>query len=86
MRSDSQQGFFHQAYCDGRLEKGDYVAINLQNNRAPIAVGRTQLSSEVSIFTFLFWWFFEPKGEENLVDIKGMCHKMNNFFEDFINY
>ena len=38
-----------QAYCDGRLEKGDTVAINLQNNRAPIAIGRTQLSSEVTI-------------------------------------
>ncbi len=37
-----------QAYCDGKLEKGDFVAINLQNNRAPIAVGRTQLSSEVT--------------------------------------
>jgi len=35
-----------KAYCDGRLNKGDLVSVNLQSNRAPVAVGTAWLSSE----------------------------------------
>lgn len=35
-----------KAYCDGKLAKGDQVAINLQSNKAPVAVGTAWLSSE----------------------------------------
>ena len=35
-----------KAYCDGALVKGDQVAVNLQSNKAPIAVGTAWLSSE----------------------------------------
>ena len=35
-----------KAYCDGALVKGDQVAVNLQSNKAPIAVGTSWLSSE----------------------------------------
>ena len=35
-----------KAYCDGKLSKGDLVAINLHNNKAPVAVGTAWLSSE----------------------------------------
>jgi len=41
---DEEKGI--KAYCDGRLNKGDLVAVNLQNNKAPIAVGTAWLSSE----------------------------------------
>ena len=27
-----------RAYCDGKLTKGDMVAVNLASNRAPVAV------------------------------------------------
>ena len=35
-----------KAYCDGKLSKGDLVAINLQSIKAPVAVGTAWLSSE----------------------------------------
>jgi len=35
-----------KAYCDGTLEKGDSIAINLTNNLAPMAVGKAFRSSE----------------------------------------
>ena len=35
-----------KAYCDGKLSKNDLVAINLHNNKAPVAVGTAWLSSE----------------------------------------
>jgi len=35
-----------KGFCDGLLEKGDAVAINLSNNLAPIAVGKSFRSSE----------------------------------------
>eukprot|EP00090_Calanus_glacialis_P008779 TRINITY_DN17125_c0_g1_i2.p1 TRINITY_DN17125_c0_g1~~TRINITY_DN17125_c0_g1_i2.p1 ORF type:complete len:597 (-),score=222.65 TRINITY_DN17125_c0_g1_i2:88-1878(-) len=35
-----------KAYCDGRLAKGDLVSVNLQSNKAPVAVGTAWLSSE----------------------------------------
>ena len=35
-----------KAYCDGKLSKGDLVAINLHSNKAPVAVGTAWLSSE----------------------------------------
>ena len=35
-----------RAYCDGKLAKGDQVAVNLNSNRAPVAVGTAWLSSE----------------------------------------
>jgi len=35
-----------KAYCDGKLNKGDQIAINLLTNKAPIAVGTAWLSSE----------------------------------------
>merc|ERR1712013_390835 len=35
-----------KAYGEGTLEKGDTVAVNLQSNRAPVAVGTAWLSSE----------------------------------------
>ena len=35
-----------KAYCDGRLAKGDTVAVNLASNKAPVAVGTAWLSSE----------------------------------------
>ena len=35
-----------KAYCDGKLSKGDQVAVNLLNNKAPVAVGTAWLSSE----------------------------------------
>jgi len=42
--TDESKGI--KAYCEGLLEKGDLVSINLTNNIAPIAVGRTHRSSE----------------------------------------
>merc|ERR1719348_2821689 len=41
---DSERGI--KAYCEGKLEKGDLVAVNLQSNKAPVAVGTAWLSSE----------------------------------------
>ena len=41
---DEEKGM--KAYGDGTLEKGDSVAVNLQSNRAPVAVGTAWLSSE----------------------------------------
>jgi len=41
---DEEKGI--KAYCDGRLAKGDLVSVNLQSNKAPIAVGTAWLSSE----------------------------------------
>ena len=35
-----------KAYCDGKLTKGDTVAVNLASNKAPVAVGTAWLSSE----------------------------------------
>ena len=35
-----------KAYCDGKLSKGDLVAVNLHTNKAPVAVGTAWLSSE----------------------------------------
>jgi len=35
-----------RAYCDGKLQKSDVVAINLENNLAPVAVGKAFRSSE----------------------------------------
>ena len=35
-----------KAYCDGKLAKGDTVAVNLASNKAPVAVGTAWLSSE----------------------------------------
>ena len=41
---DEEKGI--KAYGEGTLEKGDTVAVNLQSNRAPVAVGTAWLSSE----------------------------------------
>ena len=41
---DEEKGM--KAYGEGTLEKGDTVAVNLQSNRAPVAVGTAWLSSE----------------------------------------
>jgi len=41
---DEEKGI--KAYCDGKLSKGDLVAVNLQSNKAPVAVGTAWLSSE----------------------------------------
>merc|ERR1719348_825988 len=41
---DEERGL--KAYCEGKLEKGDLVAVNLQSNKAPVAVGTAWLSSE----------------------------------------
>jgi len=41
---DEEKGI--KAYCDGRLSKGDLVSVNLQSNKAPVAVGTAWLSSE----------------------------------------
>ena len=41
---DEEKGI--KAYCDGKLAKGDLVAVNLQSNKAPVAVGTAWLSSE----------------------------------------
>jgi len=35
-----------RAYCDGKLQKNDVIGINLENNLAPIAVGKAFRSSE----------------------------------------
>jgi len=41
---DEEKGI--KAYCDGKLAKGDLVSVNLQSNKAPVAVGTAWLSSE----------------------------------------
>ena len=41
---DEEKGM--KAYGEGTLEKGDTVTVNLQSNRAPVAVGTAWLSSE----------------------------------------
>jgi len=55
-----------KAYCDGRLNKGDLVSVNLQSNRAPVAVGTAWLSSE----------------DMYMAAKKGKCVNMVHFYGD----
>jgi len=61
---DEEKGI--KAYCDGRLAKGDLVSVNLQSNKAPIAVGTAWLSSE----------------DMYMAAKKGKCVNMVHFYGD----
>lgn len=61
---DEEKGI--KAYCDGRLSKGDLVSVNLQSNKAPVAVGTAWLSSE----------------DMYMAAKKGKCVNMVHFYGD----
>ena len=47
-----------KAYCESKLAKGDQVAVNLQSNKAPVAVGTAWLSSEDRYMDDRWGWGF----------------------------